>query len=222
MKIKLIIFDLDNTLYDENTYFNSVFLAFCKRYNFPTDPIKKVLDHQSRIREKDIFKSFLNLLPSGFSQLLHEELFSLYCSLKTPLSPYEDAQRLLNFLQKKNFLFAILTNGSVQAQQNKIRNLGFEKYPIFYAREFGREYEKPNPLSFQRVLQHFNIKAEASIFVGDNPKNDIIGSQKVGMHGFWLKRGYTSFLECNEAKYTIASLDELKDFIEKSFSSNRD
>lgn len=221
MKFKLIIFDLDNTLYDENTYFRSVFLTFCKKYNFPIKSIETVLDNQSRIYEKDIFKTFLELLPCGFSKQLHEELFFLYCSLEIPLKLYEDAWNLLNFLQKKEILFAILTNGPIQAQKNKIKNLGLKNYPVFYAREFGKEYEKPNPLAFQRVLKYFNVEAGLSIFVGDNPKNDIIGSQKVGMCGVWLRRGYASLLECNEAKYAITNLNKLKELIEKGFSGNR-
>jgi len=46
---------------------------------------------------------------------------------------------------------------------------------------------KPSPAIFQRVLTALNVAPQAAVFVGDNPREDILGAQAVGMRAIWVR-----------------------------------
>lgn len=216
--MKLIIFDLDNTLYDENQYFYGVFMEFCKLHCIAEEDtlqaIDQTLQDQIRLESKDIFQSFLQATPLGFYQTLHDELYALYTQISCKLNPFEDAVFILSSLQKHKIPFAILTNGSPLAQQNKIKNLNFQDFPVFYARQKGREYEKPHAKAFELVLESFqDFKARDCIFVGDHPKTDILGAKNMRMMALRLKRGYARHIQCSLADREITDLKEVMEVL---------
>lgn len=215
--IKGFIFDLDNTLYDENQYLYSVFLDFWKKH-FSTqegfeDVCSKTLCDNARLHSKDIFRTFLEFTPLGYTQSHHDELFSIYTSIQCDLNLYEDAQELLSFLKSHNYPIAILTNGPIQAQKNKVKNLKITGIPVFYAREDGIEYEKPHPQAFMKVLSFFNLSPNDCCMIGDNPQTDIHGAQQVGIMPILLKRGYAKELQNNTQCVGITNLKKIKELI---------
>lgn len=216
--MRLIIFDLDNTLYDENQYFFAVFMQFCKLHHIAEkealQAIHQTLQDHIRLTSKDIFQSFLQATPLGFHQTLHNELYTLYTQISCQLNPFEDAIFILSSLQKRRIPFAILTNGSPPAQQNKIKNLNFQNLPVFFARQKGREYEKPHAKAFELVLESFqNFEAKDCIFVGDHPNADILGAKNMGMMALRLKRGYARHIQCSLADREITNLKEVMEVL---------
>lgn len=215
---KLVIFDLDNTLYDENQYFHSVFMEFCKLHKISEEKAFQASHHtlqdQVRLKTKDIFRSFLQTTPLGFDQALHDELYKLYTQNVCQLRPFEDAITILSFLQDQKNPFAILTNGPLPAQQNKIKNLNFQHFPVFFARGKGREYEKPHPKAFGLVLESFQgFEAKDCIFVGDHPNTDILGAKNIGMMALRLKRGYARHIHSSLADKDITDLKEVMEVL---------
>ena len=211
--MKGYILDLDNTLYDENQYLYYVFMDFWKKQKLDPkifeDICHQTLCDQSRIRSKDTFKTFLELTPIGYTQEFHNELFKIYANLQCSLDLYQDAKEFLNFVSQKKYLVAILTNGPIEAQKNKIKNLGLTYLTIFYARENGKEYEKPNINAFQRVLDFFNLSANQCCMIGDNPHTDIYGANQIGITPIWLQRGYAKGMECLINVKRIQKLTEI-------------
>ena len=55
---------------------------------------------------------------------------------------------------------------------------------IVYTDDIGnnREYWKPSITPFKLALDYFNIKAEESVYVGDDAKVDFFGPQELNMH----------------------------------------
>lgn len=215
---KLILFDLDNTLYDENQYFSAVFARFCATHHLAREQSKQAIDQtlqdQTRLRSKDIFASFLSATPLCKDPLLHEELYTLYTQITCKLDAYTDAKAILSFLQDQAIPFAILTNGSPLAQRNKIKNLGFQDFCVFYARENGREYEKPHAKAFSLVLESFpNIAPSDCVFIGDHPHTDILGAKSIGMMALRLKRGYARHIPCDIADNEITNLEEIMEIL---------
>lgn len=216
--MRLVIFDLDNTLYDENQYFHAVFMEFAKLHKIEEKKalmaINQTLQDQTRLESKDIFQSFLQATPLGFHQTLHDELYALYTQISCQLHPFKDAISTLSSLQNQKIPFAILTNGSPLAQQNKIKNLKFQNFPVFYARQKGKEYEKPHAKAFELVLESFSdFEAKDCIFVGDHPKTDILGAKNMGMMALRLKRGYAKHIQCSLADREIADLKEIMEVL---------
>ena len=66
--------------------------------------------------------------------------------------------QLLKLLNKQNIKTAILTNGVLEAQQNKVNCLNIEKQVdlVHYARINGKKYEKPHSQSFEHILKRFS------------------------------------------------------------------
>ncbi|MDG0841993.1 HAD family hydrolase [Staphylococcus equorum] len=88
---------------------------------------------------------------------------------------------------KKDIHIAILTNGKIREQTKKIKNLNLDfifKNNIFISEEIG--VEKPDAKAFLKVTKALNVTPEATLFVGDSWKNDICGALNVNMQAVWL------------------------------------
>lgn len=46
---------------------------------------------------------------------------------------------------------------------------------------------KPLPAIFQRVLAGLGVEPHEAVFVGDSPREDILGAQAVGMRAIWVR-----------------------------------
>lgn len=46
---------------------------------------------------------------------------------------------------------------------------------------------KPMPEIFQHALAALEVRPEEAVFVGDSPREDILGAQSVGMRAIWLR-----------------------------------
>jgi putative hydrolase of the HAD superfamily len=73
---------------------------------------------------------------------------------------------------------------------------------------------KPNPRIFQHTLDALGVAAEEAVFVGDNPREDILGAQRVGMRAVW-KRSTEFPLGDVQPDATIESLPELLPILER-------
>lgn len=212
--IKAVIFDLDNTLYDEKLYFLMVFEEFSKVYGIDADLFKNAYDDRFILHSKDIFTDILKKI-NFYSKDRQNELFEIYKNINCRLKIYEEAHILMDYLNCKNICKAILTNGVVMAQKNKVRALNLEKFTdkIVYAREFGKEFEKPNEKPFLETLKLLGVENKNAIFVGDNPHTDIVGATKAGIKAFRFINGYTSHIEF-AYDYNIDNLLEIKNYLE--------
>lgn len=209
------ILDLDNTLYDENQYLRWVFLDFWKKHGLDESSFEHIcsqaLSDESRLHSKDIFKTFLELAPIGYTQEHHNELFDLYANIDCEIELYQDAKDFLQYLEQNNYPAAILTNGPVQAQKNKIKNLKLSHMLVFYARENGIKYEKPHPNAFQKVLDYFALQAKDCHMIGDNPNTDLYGASQIGITPVWLQRGYAKNMQNTTQCIAISNFNQLKE-----------
>lgn len=213
MRFKAIICDLDNTLYDENILLQAVCSHFCEKYAINTALATNITDSHFRLHSKDIFGDWLKGF-DFYTPSRQEELFSLYASMPTALSLYEDAKAFLEAMQEGGIKVGILTNGNIQAQTHKIALLQLEAFPIEYARILGKEYEKPHISAFERILDKLQLTAKDCAFVGDNPLTDIAGANNAGIYSIWLKRGYNRLLPCSYAKAEITHFSQLHQLME--------
>lgn len=208
-----VIFDLDNTLYDEKTLLYAVCLEFCKRYNLEFSHIESMLKDDFLLESKDIFGDWLKHF-GFFTKERQEELFYLYGHLETPLELYEDALEIISFLQKRGIKLGILTNGALTSQMHKVKLLKLESLglKVCYARANGKEYEKPHIDAFSRALAMLDSAPSTCLFVGDNPRTDILGANNAGLTSVHLQRGYGALIPCTNASRTITHLTQIKDY----------
>lgn len=211
--IKSAIFDLDNTLYDENIYYLKVFKKFSDLYDLNFAIFEKAFTNKFRLSTDDIFSDILTKL-NFYSVSNQKKLFELYKSINCNIKMYNDAYKILNYLKSRNIKIVIITNGTVDAQRNKVKLLNITKYVdhVIYAREFGKNFEKPNSKPFFEALNILNMQAHEAIYIGDNPYTDIDGANKVGIKALRFLNGYASGIKYFHNE-NIKSLIEIKKYI---------
>ena len=182
--IKVVAFDLDNTLYNENKYFEAVINFFCETHNLENNLF--IADfYKIERKSKDIFGDLLKSR-GMYEPHLQEELFNIYQSVNIKLTPFPVVPDILKILKEKSINTAIITNGDLKVQQNKINSLLLNDAVdlIVYARKWGREFEKPHPKAFEYLMEYFSCLPEEVLFIGDNEENDIAAATKVGMQTY--------------------------------------
>jgi putative hydrolase of the HAD superfamily len=224
-RVNAVIFDLDNVLYDETDY---VFAAFhvigaflSEKSSFSEDEIfdKLVCD----LKEKgSMYPRLFNdaLTDIGLDQEMLPEILRLYGSVDADLKLFPESENTLLTLRRLGIKLALVTNGNVGIQRNKIRLLGIEKFfdVIVCARETPEAVEKPNPSSYKIAIERMGVSSEETLCVGDNPHTDFWGASRLGMHTVRLLFGEFKEVQLTnefEAKIVLSNLAQLLGSIEQ-------
>lgn len=225
-RIGAVIFDLDNVLYAEEDYIFAAYRNIAKFLSEKCDlSDREIYDRLVRDfrRKTSMYPRLFNDLVAdlGLGQDLVPEILGIYVSTIPDLKLLPGTVNVLEGLRRNRMRLGLLTNGSVEAQKNKVRLLGLEKYfeSIVYAREKGKENEKPNPEAYREVLRALHVTPEETICIGDNPHTDFWGAKKLGIRTVRLLNGEFKNIRLSseyEADVTVRNLDEFYRLIEQS------
>ncbi|SCG45372.1 HAD family hydrolase [Micromonospora coxensis] len=83
----------------------------------------------------------------------------------------------------------VVTNGSVQQEDAKIRGTGLDRYVADWVISEEAGVSKPNPRIFALAAQRARMSLRGAWVVGDGPEADIGGAAAVGLPSVWLHRG---------------------------------
>ena len=222
--MKLIIFDLDNTLYPEQTYVQSGFKVVARylseKYSCDFEKLfSKIMDIFNEDGRGKVFDTLVNDL--NFNENV-STLVYIYRYHFPDISLYSESIHLLNEL-KDNYKLALITDGRSFVQKRKVEALNIENYfdIVIFTDILGENYWKPSVEPYKLVLAVLNCEAKDSCYVGDDPYKDFKAPKQLGMKSiqvkledeidYWKKRGY----ERVDADYTITSLTELLTIINK-------
>jgi putative hydrolase of the HAD superfamily len=182
MKSKAIIFDLDDTLYNEIDYLLSAyreiaeFLSTFLNEKVGKDDIYELMCTYYKDK-KNIFQEILNYLeiPNTFTP---DQLLNIYRNHRPTIKINSEGEILLDYLVSNNYNLGLITDGRSVQQRNKIKSLGLEKYfkIIVISEEFGSE--KPSLKNFRFFEEMF--AGCAYYYIADNPKKDFIGPNELG------------------------------------------
>jgi len=185
--IATIVFDLDDTLYDEVEYCKSGFacvakfisnLAKAPSYKRIFDCLWRQFTTGNRTRT---FNAALEQLGISYDDKLIEELIKVYRNHVPKITLPDDSKKVLCQISDKCTL-ALLTDGFLPAQKLKVQALGVEKYfkCIIYTEELGRDCWKPSTAGFEKIMQMLNTKPQTIAYVADNEEKDFIAPNKLG------------------------------------------
>jgi len=193
--ITTVVFDLDDTLYDEIDYCKSGFAAVAEYLAGrpkmpPADRIFSAL--WSQFRTGNLTKTFngaLDELEADYDEDRIRELVNVYRSHVPRIKLPEDSREVLSELKAK-YTLALLTDGFLPAQQLKVQALGIEEYfkAIVYTEQLGRECWKPSPAGFAKLIEILGGRPENMVYVADNGKKDFIAPNKLGFMTVQLVR----------------------------------
>lgn len=83
-----------------------------------------------------------------------------------------------------------MTDGYLPTQRLKVQALGIEGYfaAIVYTEELGRQFWKPSPRGFERLMELLKARPEQMVYVADNETKDFIAPNQLGMLTIQLLR----------------------------------
>lgn len=178
--IKVVIFDLDDTLISERDYIKSGYRAVAKaikeKYNLdlPKEEIYNKLNELFLESNKRVFNRILDLFKIDYTNDEIAQLVKIYRGHIPHVKYYEDVLSIISKLREMNIKLGIITDGYIETQKAKLDVIKAEEVfdKIIMTEEFGREYWKPHPKAFQMMKAHFDVEYEEMIYVGDNPNKD--------------------------------------------------
>lgn len=200
------LFDLDNTLLDEDnarqSYLIQVFneyrplipmLSFDEFNNRWAQVIEKYFDlyiagrlsfhEQRQHRIKDAFELSAHNLP-----IIDEIITKFDAYYQNAWRCFNDVVPTLISLKKKEAKIGLITNGESSQQRAKITKTGIICYfdAIIISSEFG--CSKPSKEIFDIACDKLCVHANDCYFIGDRIDLDVEGSYNAGMHPVWINR----------------------------------
>ncbi len=207
--IKGIIFDLDDTLYNEKEYVKSGFKAvsdylgggyedtlWCY-FEKGRQAIDELLLALNRVDEKDV-------------------VVSIYRLHKPDIHLNQGAKELIKELKKKGIKIGIITDGRPVGQKNKLDALELEVDDVIITDELGgTQFRKPCDIAFRIMITRWKLNPADVVYVGDNPAKDFQAPQQLGMKSVWFKNANGLYGGSNGLglKYIIHKLEDLKEIV---------
>lgn len=193
--ITTVVFDLDDTLYDEIDYCKSGFSAVAEFLSsLPQAPsaqhISDALWQQFASGNRTrTFNTALDELSFSYDDNLIARLIEVYRNHTPKITLPQDSRDVLNELKTK-YTLALLTDGFLPAQRLKVQALEIKDFfqCIVYTEELGREHWKPSPAGFEKIMQTLNVRPDNVVYVADNEKKDFIAPNKLGFSTIQLTR----------------------------------
>lgn len=192
--IRAIVFDLDNTLYDQKLFNLGAFVDvsdyISKRFGIDRKTIYEALA-RLWLAEPDSPDLFDKVLPSvGVSGADIVKIVDVFHSHRPKLKLYPGAKGVLSKL-KARYALGMLTDGMSLMQRNKIAALGLKTMfdEIVLTAETDAGMPKPDKASYEHVLKLLRVRPDEAVYVGDNPKVDFVPAKKIGMATVRIMKG---------------------------------
>ena len=217
--VRLIAFDLDDTLYPELSFVESGFRAVARAVEERFPHAQKFYELLGCIfsagERRSTFDAALQQAGLGESEITVAELVQIYRSHMPGIQLYPDAREILATLQGKKKI-GLITDGYLETQKNKFAALQLEQYVdrAVFTDAAGREAWKPSLWGYQQLMDHFSLQGVQCAYVGDNSLKDFTGAQALGWITFKIVRDEGLYRDTTGAvDYTVRVLTELIEFI---------
>lgn len=228
--IKLITFDLDNTLWEIDPVIIEAEKAMRNwvREHVPEavallemdqlkGTYKRILEHSPEIRhhptnmrKKILYDVFSRAqLEHNHALEMTEKAFAVFYKGRNQITLFHQAEKILQSLSKQYPLIA-LTNGNANLEM-----IGIERY---FQAHFSSETEghsKPHRAMFHRALNTMGVKPEQTIHIGDHPQEDIEAARTLGFHTIWFNQDQRLPPNSCQPSVEIHSLDNLLDAVDE-------
>ena len=195
MKIKVIVFDLDDTLFDELDYVRSglrhTALALADKQGWDASDINQQLLASLKVSRSHIFDRVLEQ-HDAHSQSLVDYCVTTYREHTPDIRLARKVKELLNILSLTYPLY-IVTDGHAGVQNNKLSALGLSDNSAIrrcYATYgLGPDYAKPSPKCFQMIAEQEHCQPSDIVYIADNPDKDFVGIRPLGFRTIRVMTG---------------------------------
>lgn len=211
--MKIIVFDLDDTLYREIDFLKSAYREIVEVIGHP-EAFDFMLD--CYFLGENAFQCVIDKYNLSYTV---EQLLVIYRNHKPSISLDTSTVATLDVLKASGAIMCLLTDGRSVTQRNKIEALGLARWfspnDIIISEEFG--HCKPSMECYQYFI---NRHPDAEfVVIGDNPAKDFITPNKLGWTTICLcsngQNIHDQNLEVEKSylpKHSINNLSEIKRF----------
>ena len=186
--MKVVVFDLDDTLYKEIDYLRSAYRYIASQLAVDDAGCERVFStlYNAYNDGKDAFAVLLD--SCDWEGLTKEALLGWYRSHKPGISLSDGCEGLLSHLAAKGCRLGIITDGRTVTQMNKIEALGLGRYidddDIVISERFGSS--KPSPANYLHFMNKYGADARY-YYIADNTAKDFIAPNRLGWTTVCLK-----------------------------------
>jgi putative hydrolase of the HAD superfamily len=202
-----ILVDADDTLWENNVYFERAianFISFLNHHQYSPEQIREVLNDVERgciVKHGYGLHSFAHALVETFERLsvepitpaLHDKINSFaHTVAEHPVEIIAGVPETLEHLSGRHDLI-LVTKGAIAEQTGKIERSGLKSY--FSSVEIVAEKD---PAIYREIALKYDLPNESTWMVGNSPKSDINPALAAGLNAVFVPHGNTWVLEHEE------------------------
>ena len=230
-KIKMITFDLDDTLWDNRP---TIINAEIETRKWIEDRVGKIkwgdlndfLNLRKELIKKDesiewdigklrkeIFKEKLkHIRPTSLRNQIVNDAFEIFIDKRHIIKLYDGVEDSLKILSKK-YELGVLTNGNADIYRFEIG-----RYFKFSISSLEAKDNKPNRSHFDKASKKLEgIKFDEMLHIGDHQINDIIGANNLGINTLWFNNNNNEWEQDSKKPDEFSSWKRLPEIIEKYY-----
>ncbi|HZU34019.1 MAG TPA: HAD family hydrolase [Candidatus Angelobacter sp.] len=200
-----LLIDADDTLWENNIYFEQTIAAFIERLNHQHLSPQEVRLFLNDVERENILKhgygshSFAHSLVTCFERLaerpitpeLHEFIWGFAHRVSTStMELIPGVPETLDYLNRRGHHLVVMTKGNITEQSGKVERSGLKEY--FAAVEIVME---KNASAYREIIEKYNFPAETTWMVGNSPKSDINPAMAAGINAVFVPHDNTWILE---------------------------
>jgi putative hydrolase of the HAD superfamily len=218
-----LIFDADDTLWENNIYFDEAFEQFCTylaHSSLSSEQVRLVLDEIERVNAKTFgygSKNFARNLAQCFEHLAERDVSDrdleavrefAYQILERPPELIAGVKETLAHLNGRHDLL-LFTKGDPDEQRMKVDRSGLG--PLFRHIAIVRE---KNERAYRELAQERDCMVERTWMIGNSPKSDINPALAAGLSAVYVPHPRTWILEKEDVPDSHPRLLKVEQFSE--------
>lgn len=202
---QVLLIDADDTLWENNIYFEEAiadFMHFLNHQEMSHAEVRLVINQVERetILERGYgYHSFAHSLVKTFERLsaeaitpeLHQTIWNFARRISQyPIKLIDGVPETLNYLSGRNHHLILMTKGNVTEQSGKVERSGLKDY--FAAVEIVAEKDPP---TYKSIVAKYRLLPDITWMVGNSPRSDINPALSAGINAVFIPHDQTWILE---------------------------
>jgi putative hydrolase of the HAD superfamily len=206
MRYQLLI-DGDDTLWENNIYFEQAihaFITFLNHSRLTPEEVRAVLDDVERLMgygsanfTRSLLETYRRLAEGDLQDEDVQQVRQFGEQIRShPLQLLDGVKETLDYLAPRHDL-VMLTKGDLEEQKLKVERSGIEEYfrQVIIV-------EEKDVATYHRVIEHLQVDPQQTWMVGNSPRSDINPALATGLNAVYIPHPHTWRLEHEEVNDT--------------------
>ena len=200
-----LLIDADDTLWENNIYFEQAihdFIAFLNHSTLSSEEVQRVLDEVERVMgygsvnfTKSLVETYRRVAEADVTEEDVQQVRQFgERILQQPLQLLDGVKETLDYLLPRHDL-VLLTKGDLEEQKLKVERSGIEHY-------FSRVtiVEEKNVATYQKLMKQLQLEPTLTWMIGNSPRSDINPALAGGLNAVYIPHPHTWHFEHEEVQ----------------------